>query len=868
MQDDVGSLDIKVIATDPSGETATQTFTLTIGATNDAPVSVGDAYSTDEDTALVIPAAGVLVNDTDDDGDALDAVLVSDVSNGALTLNADGSFTYTPNADFNGADSFTYKANDGTADGNTVTVDITVNAVNDAPVGAATAALSTSEDVAATFSEVDLLGGFTDVDADNLSVANLIASQGELVDNKDGTFTLTPPADFNGEITLDYDVEDANGGSVAASTDVTVGAVNDAPTGAATAVLVDGVEDTAYIVSEADLLAGVSDVDGDELSVENLTADNGVDVTDNNDGTFTLTPPADFNGEVALSYDVTDGELTAPATQSVTFAGVNDAPTVTAIDAGIVTEDDAAQTIDLLAGASDVEGDDLSAINITVTDENGDAVAFTDIGNGTISIDPAQFGDALDDGDSRTVTVSYNVSDGTDTTPNTATLVVTGADEPNTAPVAVDDVLGDGSEPVSEFLVNEFTNADQSSPSITALAGGGFVVTWQSSDPQQGDTSSTGIKARIFNADGTEAVSEFLVNEFTNYGQWLPSTTALEGGGFVVTWDSGDPQQGDTSFSGVKARIFNADGTEAVSEFLVNELTNGYQYSPSITALEGGGFVVTWYSNDPQQGDTSGGGVKARIFNADGTEAISEFLVNELTNGGQGGPSITALAGGGFVVTWQSADGQQGDTSDWGVKARIFNADGTEAVSEFLVNEFTNSHQRDPSITALEGGGFVVTWWSSDGQQGDTSDTGIKARIFNADGTEAVSEFLVNEFTNDNQFTPSITALEGGGFVVTWYSNDPQQGDTSGAGVKARIFNADGTEAVSEFLVNEFSNDNQHSPQHHGAGGRRICRHVAVLGPTTGRYELFWRQGAYFQCGWDAARHWWPRDRRRCGADH
>ena len=141
VQADVGSLDIKVIATDPSGETATQTFTLTIGATNDAPVSVGDAYSTDEDTALVIPAAGVLINDSDVDGDALDAVLVSDVSNGALTLNADGSFTYTPNADFNGADSFTYKANDGTADGNTVTVDITVGAVNDAPVGTATAAL-------------------------------------------------------------------------------------------------------------------------------------------------------------------------------------------------------------------------------------------------------------------------------------------------------------------------------------------------------------------------------------------------------------------------------------------------------------------------------------------------------------------------------------------------------------------------------------------------------------------------------------------------------------------------------------------------------------------------------------------------------
>ena len=166
---------------------------------------------------------------------------------------------------------------------------------------------------------------------------------------------------------------------------------------------------------------------------------------------------------------------------------------------------------------------------------------------------------------------------------------------------------------------------------------------------------------------------------------------------------------------------------------------------------------MTWRSDDPQQGDTSDTGIKARIFNADGTEAVSEFLVNEFRNSSQSSPSITALADGGFVVTWQSWDLQQGDTSKYGIKARIFNADGTEAVSEFLVNEFTNDNQFTPSITALEGGGFVVTWGSYDRQQGDTSSTGIKARIFNADGTEAVSEFLVNEFTDGGQYEPSIT---------------------------------------------------------------------------------------------------------------
>lgn len=93
-----------------------------------------DTYSTDEDTALTVVGPGVLANDTDDDGDPLSAILVSGPAHGSLTLNDDGSFTYTPAANYNGADSFRYQANDGTADSNLATVSITVNSVNDAPV--------------------------------------------------------------------------------------------------------------------------------------------------------------------------------------------------------------------------------------------------------------------------------------------------------------------------------------------------------------------------------------------------------------------------------------------------------------------------------------------------------------------------------------------------------------------------------------------------------------------------------------------------------------------------------------------------------------------------------------------------------------
>src|SRR5204862_110094 len=110
------------------------TVSITVAAVNDAPVAVNDSYTATEDTALTIAPPGVLGNDTDVDGNPLTATVVTLPAHGTVTLNANGSVTYTPAANFNGSDSFTYKANDGTVDSNVATVSITVAAVNDAPV--------------------------------------------------------------------------------------------------------------------------------------------------------------------------------------------------------------------------------------------------------------------------------------------------------------------------------------------------------------------------------------------------------------------------------------------------------------------------------------------------------------------------------------------------------------------------------------------------------------------------------------------------------------------------------------------------------------------------------------------------------------
>ncbi|MDX8355765.1 tandem-95 repeat protein [Cognatiyoonia sp. IB215182] len=400
------------------------------------------------------------------------------------------------------------------------------------------------------------------------------------------------------------------------------------------------------------------------------------------------------------------------------------------------------------------------------------------------------------------VNVMVTASDGSLSASDVFALEITSV---NDAPVTLNDIVG-----TSEFRVNEFTHSSQVYPSVTALANGHFVVTWESNGGQQGDTSESAIKARIFDENGDEIVSEFLVNEFTNGVQSWPSVTALTNGHFVITWQSDDAQQDDTSSTAIKASIFDENGVEIVSEFVVNEFTDGPQRLPSVTALTDGQFAVSWESLDQQQGDTDWA-IKASIFDATGSEIVSEFLVNEFTNGAQHDPSITALTNGHFVVTWASWDQQQGDTSSTAIKARILDTDGNEIVTEFRINEFTNSAQTNPSVTALADGNFVVTWMSNDGQQGDASGGGIKASIFDANGDAIASEFLVNEYTTHYQSYPSVTTLANGHFVVTWASKGSQQGDDDYA-IKARIFDATGNEIVSEFLVNEVTHGPQWDP--------------------------------------------------------
>jgi VCBS repeat-containing protein len=222
------SYTLTVTVADGVNTSTPQTVTINITNVNETPAAVADAYVTNEDTPLAIVAGGVLVNDSDVDGDALSAVLVSGPANGSLTLNADGSFTYTPDADWNGSDSFTYRAADSGAPGltsNVVTVSITVDAVNDAPV-ASSNNYTVDADAALTVPAAGVLANDSDVDGDALAAAIVTGpANGTLAFSTDGSFTYTPNAGFSGSDGFTYVVSDGTTTSSIAAVTVEVKAV-------------------------------------------------------------------------------------------------------------------------------------------------------------------------------------------------------------------------------------------------------------------------------------------------------------------------------------------------------------------------------------------------------------------------------------------------------------------------------------------------------------------------------------------------------------------------------------------------------------------------------------------------------------------
>lgn len=373
----------------------------------------------------IISKSGLLINARDADGHALTIAGTITSDHGTVVDNGDGTVTFTPAAGYAGPATLAYTISDG--HGGTVAghaISMVSLAPNNAPTNSGAVTLTSgAEDTAFTVTATQLLANGADVDGDTLSISGLATANGTVTSLGSGTYSITPNTNFNGTLTLTYDIVDGNGGTVAASATSVLSAVNDAPTNSGPVSLTSGAEDTAFTVTTTQLTANGADVDGDTLSISGLTTANGT-VTALGGGTYSITPNANYNGTLTLSYDIVDGQGgTVAATASSVLAAVNDAPTLSSATLGMSGSATAgtATTISiasLLGNVSDVEGDSLTIT--AVSSDNGTA----SISGGNIVYTPSTSG---------ALNLTYTVSDGTNSITDHGSITVAVG---NAAPVA------------------------------------------------------------------------------------------------------------------------------------------------------------------------------------------------------------------------------------------------------------------------------------------------------------------------------------------------------------------------------------------------------------------------------------------------
>ena len=410
--DTVGELMALMAASTPSAAAPTAAAL----RRNFAPIALPDVYSTPEDTARTVAGRGVLGNDIDLNGDPLTAALVSAPKNGTVTLNSNGSFTYTPKANYSGLDSFTYRASDATTTSNVATVLVNVTAVNDPPI-ATPDTYSTAKGVKLTVAHA---AGVlkNDVDPDGpLRQAQLVSrpSNGTLTFNSNGSFTYTPRANFSGTDTFTYRASDGKSTSTSTTVSIKVGNPNTAPVAVNDSY--STTEDLPLTIAGPGVLSNDTDAEANALTAAVVSNPGHGTLSLSSTGSFTYTPTQNYSGPDSFTYRSCDGSSTSNvATVNLTVSPVNDAPV--ANSESYTVNEDTPLTVaapGVLANDSDIEGSALTAVLVDTADHGN----LTLNANGSFTYTPAanysgpdsfsyKANDSTTDGNTTTVTITVN----------------------------------------------------------------------------------------------------------------------------------------------------------------------------------------------------------------------------------------------------------------------------------------------------------------------------------------------------------------------------------------------------------------------------------------------------------------------------
>lgn len=414
------------------GVTAEAEVTLVIERVNQDPIAFDNHYALEQNSELTVSGAGLLVNDIDFDGDALtvNTTPVTDVQNGTLTLNADGSFNYQPNSDFIGTDSFEYRVEDGNGGSNTATITLLIETeVSNFPPVAVNDSYQTNEDEQLFVDLPGVLENDSDADEDTLTLSIIEQPlMGTLELSDTGSFRYTPQQNSYGQDYFVYQIDDG-AANVQAFVLIEVSEVNDAPLANDDSVEVAQGQPISILVAAND-----QDIDG-SLNPTSLTLLEGPshgDVSLSNDRThFVYQSEPDYRGSDSFTYQIQDDRGAASNVASVFIEVTGDNQLPVAVNDSATTTQEVAVAIDVLANDSDSDGS-LNYNSLTVV---------TAPTNGSVTLDTVELSGFIytpQSGFSGSDSFTYQVQDNEGSLSNTATVTIT-VEPLNQPPVAVND---------------------------------------------------------------------------------------------------------------------------------------------------------------------------------------------------------------------------------------------------------------------------------------------------------------------------------------------------------------------------------------------------------------------------------------------
>ncbi|MFK3773483.1 hypothetical protein [Pseudomonas sp. NPDC089406] len=303
-----------------------------------------------------------------------------------------------------------------------------------------------------------------------------------------------------------------------------------------------------------------------------------------------------------------------------------------------------------------------------------------------------------------------------------------------------------------------------SNPIVTADKAGGYLVGWTSTEY----TFTIQAYTNAGVANGT-AVTIHTQDPNTNVRVEDASITVLNNGTWVVAWNEelrDNGSEGGEVFVQLVNPVTHALIGEPISVDSAAKDNVLFAEEPSVTALANGGFVVVWERERANSGEED---VYMQRYDANGKAIGGNVRVNTTTAGNQSGAEVTELADGSYVVTWSSV---KLDSNDNAISGNVFmqrySATGAKLGGETQVNPSSSEIQGEPAITALKGGGYVISWATSD-EAPHSGAANLYAQVYDKNGVKVGGPLTIASDASNDMF-PVVAATDDGGFIVTWES--------------------------------------------------------------------------------------------------